>query len=241
MERGGFYPFAERADGGVSLHILFPFATFENFCAAKWVGREREWFELFNVLHWTASYVNHDPSTRILLLQPGAPDLDQNLRAHLEDAQIAAIPQSDEAASVEVLVDAVAGQLPQSLDLIFVRGAFSSGATRREENQLLQACRRALKDGCPLLATFPLQDPLGNPQTARNLQFLDAATTAGFEQAEITGCDGLAAYLEAEFWDKLRKQGRAAFDVMLNAFATVSDDPSTLWMSRTAFYAGIKR
>ncbi len=235
-----FEPYTEQNDGGGSRFILFPFATFENFCADEWIGREQEWFETFNVLHWTLSYVNHSPSTRILLLQPGSPELEQNLRAHLDDNQVV-VSQTNEPASIEDLADAVADRPADSLDLILATGIFSSGATQREESRLLHGCRRTLKDGSALLATFPLQDPAGNPLTARNIQFLDAAAAAGFEQSEVIGCDGLTAYLESGFWDKLRTQGRAAFDVMLNAFATVSDDPATLWMSRTAFYAGIKR
>jgi hypothetical protein len=127
-----------------------------------------------------------------------------------------------------------------SVDLIIATGLFSHGASEARESALLRACRRVLKPGASLLATFPLQDDLGNPVTARNIQFLDAAERTGLQQSEILGCQGLAGFLEDAFWARLRSQGHAAFDAVFHSLTTVTDLPETLWMSSEALYIGDK-
>ena len=226
---------------------LFPFSTFESFCEEEWIGRESEWFRISNILHWTLSHLGQDSASRVLLLQPGSAHLETNLALHLSRGQMVTLGSSSSRAAGDVasvfadLEARLAAEPAESVDLILATALFSTGAAQREERSLIRACHRVLKDGRPMLATFPLEDALGNPISAQNIQFLDAMAAAGFEQLQITGCEGIAHHLGQDFWDKLRKQGHAAFDAVLNALAPLSDSPSVLWMSKTAFYSGIKR
>jgi hypothetical protein len=220
---------------------LFPFSTYESFCQAEWVGRESEWFRIFNLLHWTASYLSHQPPKRMALLQPESPHLLENLSAHLDDGQIICLTPEAERSPRSQLAQQLEEEPSASLNLILATGVFGVLEGHENEPGLLRTCHQSLADGGYLLGTFPLQDELGNALTARNFQFLDAATRAGFEQDKVLGCDGMTRHLSPEFWAKVRAQGRSAFDTVLHAFSLVSDDPATLWMSRTAFYAGIKR
>jgi len=241
MNSGNFEPFVSYADDKPSRLILFPFTSFESFCSDEWIGRESEWFSIFSLLHATLSYFNYEPSTRILLIQPYSPYLEENLALHVDERQILTISVDSESNVFDELRSAIENRPIGELDLILATAIFSTGATTSEENGLLRAFHRALKNGGALLATFPLQDQLGNALTARNIQFLDVLASAGFEQDEISGCDGITHYLDPAFWGKLRKQGHANFDAVLNAFSQMSDSPSTLWMSKTALYSGFKR
>ena len=236
-----FTPRVERDSELPSRLILFPFSTFESFCEDEWVGRESEWFSILNILHRTMSYVMLDSTTIVLLLHPDPDRLAEILGDHLDDSQLLTIRTEGEDLPAHELATLLDERPLLSLDVILATEVFGTGASRRDEARLLRACHRALKDDGYLLATFPLQDRLGNTLTAQNVQFLDAAASAGFEQNEISSCDGITGYLDSEFWKRLRRQGRPAFDTVLNAFSVISDDPSALWMGRTAFYAGQKR
>ena len=224
-----------------------PLPSYESFNQEAWLGNEAQWLRLVNLVHWTLSYLaGHDKST-LLLVQPDSPHVAENLSPHVDDLQICSIPVEDDASHQDIttvisrIEPRIASLAPGSVAAVLVCGLFSSGASQRSERSLLDSCRRVLKPGRPLLATFPLQDRLGNPNTALNVQFLNAAAGVGYEQQEIKGCEGIAAFLNPEFWATLRAQGFAAFDAVVPSLTAISDSPATVWMSQTAFYAGIRR
>jgi hypothetical protein len=242
----GFSPYARHDGDSPSRLILFPHTSYESFCTPEWVGRETEWFRIANILHWSLSYLSHDDTERVLLIHPDSDLFAENLAVHTAAGRIITVAAETAYSAAQPvnsaeLLTRLDEQPESSFDLILATGVFSRGASDRDEHALLHACRRVLKVDGALLATLPLRDDGGAPVTAANIQFLDAARQARFEEAEILGCQGIAEYLDRAFWDRLRSQGHAAFDAVLNALSPLTDSPATLWMSSEALYAGIKR